>query len=171
MLRITIHLVVQQRASVQAHTLLRLPVEDDAVAYAAQHDRTAVGNQGDRSAPIQGKFRPRRDRTRIVYRHAAGCQGNVLRRRVQALIRLALERYSEAPETPSTEDFAEIDLVDDPGVIGAVRLVAERTLYITIFLGLRLPTHRKQRSSRLHRLSLMPAHYTRIAPSPTCTTK
>lgn len=60
-----------------------------------------------------------------MYRHTAGCQGDILRRRVQALIRLALKRYSEAPETPPTENFAEIDLVDDPGVIGAVRLVSE----------------------------------------------
>ena len=124
-MRVTIHLIIQQLAAVQAGTLLRLPVQHDAVADAAQHDRAAVGDQGDRSAPVQGELRPRRDRTRIVYHHAAGRQGNVLRRRVQALIRLALERYSEAPETPSTEDFAEIDLVDDPGVIGAIRFVAE----------------------------------------------
>ena len=124
-MRVTIHLIIQQLAAVQAGTLLRLPVQHDAVADSAQHDRTAIGDQGDRSTAVQSELRPCRNRTRIMYRHSTGRQGDILRRWIQALIGLALERHREAPESPPTEDFAEIDLVDDPGVIGAVRLVAE----------------------------------------------
>ena len=58
-------------------------------------------------------------------RHAAGGESDIFRGRAQVLIRRALERHSEVPISAPELFFAEIDLLDDSCVIGAVLLITE----------------------------------------------